>query len=316
MSATDRLRVVFMGSPDFAVPTLRALVSAHEVVGVVTQPDRPRGRGRGLAPPPVKIAASEYGLSVFQPERLRRRAAREAIMALRPDVVIVVAYGQILSKRFLTGPPMGCINVHASLLPRLRGAAPIQWAVLRGETRTGVTIMQMDSGIDTGPTLLSKAISVEPTDTAGSLHDKLAVLGPPLLLDALAGLRCGALQASAQDDAGATEAPMLRKTDALVDFCWSAAKVDRWIRGMDPWPAAFTTLSTEPLRLFNSFVASERESGGRPGEILAIDARGMLVRCGDGAVCIASVQRAGGRRISAKALRDGRKLDLGAVLGA
>ena len=232
----NQLRAVFMGSPDFAVPTLEALHGACKVLAVVTQPDRPRGRGRALAQPPVKVAALELGLPVFQPETLRRKAVRQELAALGADVFVVAAYGQILRPRMLATPAMGCINVHASLLPRLRGAAPIQWAVARGEERSGVTIMQMDAGMDTGDILLQRGFKLDPDETASSLHDRLAALGGPCLLEALEGLAAGTLKPTPQVEAEATLAPMLSKADGELDFGLPSSLVDQRVRGMDPWP--------------------------------------------------------------------------------
>ncbi|MCA9666165.1 MAG: methionyl-tRNA formyltransferase [Myxococcales bacterium] len=311
----SRLSVVFMGSPDFAVPTLRTLARHHDVRAVVSQPDRKRGRGRALAPPPVKRAALELGLPVLQPVKLRSRAVREQIMGFTPDVIVVVAYGQILSPRLLAGPPLGCINVHASLLPALRGAAPIQWAVLEGHARSGVSIMRMSRGLDTGPVLLSQSIELAADETAGSLHDRLAPLGATLLLRALAGFARGDLEASEQDDAAASYARMLSKDDGRVDFSRSAREVDCWIRGMDPWPGAYADHAGERLKLFRSALG-QGQGGAAPGTVLGRDERGLLVACAEGeAVFVGDLQLAGRRRMAASALLAGYEIADGAVLG-
>ena len=299
---TDRgLKVLFMGSPEFAVPSLRAVAGRHRVVAVVTQPDRPQGRGRKLAPPAVKVAAEDLGLPVVQPDKLRRRSVRERLTAFGADVFVVAAYGKILSRKLLAVPPMGCVNVHASVLPRLRGAAPIHWAVIRGEAESGITIMQMDEGMDTGPMLLQESIPLDPAETAGSLHDRLAPLGARLLLEALDGLVDGSVTPSPQPEAG-TLAPMLQKEDGVVDFSRPAREVDCHIRGMDPWPGAFTAFDKERLKLF---VSSVEPGSGAPGEFLGIDRRGLLVACGDQAVRVAQLQMPGRKRMPTSALLAG-----------
>ena len=308
------LRVVFMGSPDFALPTLEALAGACQVLAVVTQPDRPRGRGRALAPGPVKVKAQELGLPVLQPETLRRKAVRLELAALGADMFVVAAYGQILRPRMLAVPPMGCINVHASLLPRLRGSAPIQWAVARGEARSGITIMQMDAGMDSGDILLQRGFDLDPGETAGSLHDRLAALGGPCLLDALEGLAEGAITPVPQDDAGATMAPMLTKEDGRLDFARPAGEVDQRVRGMDPWPGAFTSLDGKILKVFGARQA-EGQGTGAPGEVLAADDRGLLVACGQGAVWLHELQLPGRKRLAVSQLIAGRPIPPGILLG-
>lgn len=309
----SKLRVLFMGSPDFAIPSLRSLVEHYEVVAVVTQPDRPRGRGRSLAPPPVKVEAARFGLEVLQPERVRRRSVREKLASYQADLFVVVAFGQILSPRVLALPRLGCINVHASLLPRHRGAAPIQWSVLSGDRESGVTIMLMDAGVDTGPTLLAETVALSPHETAGSLHDRLAPLGARALVRAIDGYCAGELEPHPQREELATEAPMLRKQDGRVDFTRPAAAVDRWIRGMDPWPGAFTSLAGSRLRLHESRPAPEER--GAPGEVLAADDRGLLVGCGEGGVWIRELQLPGRRRMSAASLVAGHPIPTGTRLG-
>lgn len=307
------LRVLFMGSPEFAVPTLLGLCERHQVVAVVTQPDRPQGRGRAVAPPAVKVAALERGLTVLQPEKLRKREVRQQLAELGADLFVVAAYGKILSPKMLAVPPMGCINVHASLLPKYRGAAPIHWAVIRGERESGITIMQMDAGMDTGPMLLQQAIPIASDETAGSLHDRLAPLGAELLLRVLDGVCDGSVKPTPQPDEG-TLAPMLTKEDGQIDFAQPAAAVDCRIRGTDPWPGASTLLEGEPLKLFCSArVPGER---GRPGEVLSADARGLLVACGEDAVRIGELQLPGRKRMAAAALLAGRPIPTGTLLGA
>lgn len=313
---TKNLRILFMGSPDFAVPPLRAICerTRHEVVAAVTQPDRPQGRGRAVAPPPVKVAAQELGLPVMQPETLRKRSVREAIAAYGADLFVVAAYGHILRKRMLAVPPMGCVNVHASLLPGYRGSAPIHWAVVNGEARSGISIMQMDPGMDTGPVYLQRGLDLRPDETAGSLHDRLAPLGAELLLEALEGLSAGTLEATPQLDEGISLAPMLSKQDGAIDFGLSAARVDCRVRGLDPWPGAYAFLDgRDRVRLFSSSV-TESGGGGAPGEVLGADSRGLLVACGEGAVMIRELQLPGKRRLEAAALLAGRPIPPGSRL--
>lgn len=306
------MRAIFFGSPDFAIPSLRALHRENEVVAVVTQPDRVSGRGRKMTPPPVKRIALELGLTVLQPERLRRRSVREQLTALGADVFVVVAYGQILSPRLLVVPRYGCINVHGSLLPKYRGAAPIQWAVLNAESESGVTVMQMDAGVDTGPMLRRHRLVLSETETAGSLHDRLAPIGAELMVETLAELSSGKSVAERQNDDAASMAPMLSKADGRVDFTKAGKLVDAWIRGMDPWPSAFTSLGDVVMRVFGSSATQDR---GAPGEVLDCDDRGLLVACGNGAVRIGELQLPGRRRMRAKELTAGKPIIPGTILG-
>jgi methionyl-tRNA formyltransferase len=311
-----RLRTIFMGSPEFAVPTLEGLLSTEDVVAVVSQPDKPKGRGRQLAAPPVKEVARRAGVPVLQPERLggeRGAAARAAIAALAPEIIVVAAYGKILPKAVLDLPPFGCVNVHASLLPRYRGAAPIQWAIIRGEAESGVTIMRMDEGLDTGAMLLRAAVPITPEETAGTLEGKLAPLGARLLLEALARLKEGPLPGEPQDAALATLAPRLTKDHGRVDFTQAAERVRDLVRGVDPWPGAFTTLDGERLLLFAPKVTS---GGGAAGTVLGADRDGLIVACGSGAVAFRELQLPGRRRLPAQALLAGRAVPRGTLLGA
>ena len=251
-----------MGSPEFAVPSLLRLASEpYPVVGVVTQPDRPAGRGRALAPPPVKSLALELGLPVIQPERLRDPAAMAQLQGWSPDLIVVAAYGQILRPAVLDLPRWGCLNVHASLLPRWRGAAPIQAAILHGDAHTGVTILRMDSGLDTGPLLSQRLTPIHPDETAGSLGERLAELGADLLLETLPGYLRGEIQPRPQDDSQATNAPMLRKGDGRLDFSEPAASLARRVQAFNPWPGAFTTWQGQPLKILRAHAA---EAGPMP----------------------------------------------------
>src|SRR5262245_49784254 len=239
----SKLRVVFMGSPEFAVPCLEALLETEEVLAVVTQPDKPAGRGLGVQAPAVKVRALAAGLPVLQPPSVRKPPFTEVLAPLSPDLAVVVAYGKILPPELLAAPRLGCINVHASLLPRYRGAAPIQWAIIRGERETGVTLMQMDVGMDTGPILLQRALAIDEQITAGALAPKLATLGAALLKEGLLQLETGTLVAQPQDSALATVAPLLDKEAGRVDFAAGARAVCNRVRGCDPWPGGFTLLA-------------------------------------------------------------------------
>lgn len=311
---TQRLRVAFMGSPDFAVPSLEALLLRSEVCRVVTQPDQPAGRGRQLTPTAVKQIALRHHLFVDQPVSVRRPPYAPVLAALDLDLICVVAYGKILPPELLAVPRYGCWNVHASLLPRHRGAAPIAWSILAGDRLTGVTLMQMEEGLDSGPILLQRQLAVEDDDTAGSLHDRLACLGAELLADGFERLRAGTLAARPQNASLATLAPRLEKADGRVDWQRPAEEVSRRIRAMDPWPGAFTTLGGELLKLWRpSLVAGE--ASAPPGVVLGADARGLMVACGAGAIALGELQLPGRRRLPAAALLAGHAISTGTVLG-
>ncbi len=294
------LRVVFAGTPEFAVPHLSACRrTGVEVVAAYTQPDRPAGRGRKLAPSPVKQAALDAGLPVEQPESFKESAARARLAAYAPDLIVVVAYGLILSRKVLAIPHRGCWNVHASLLPRWRGAAPIQRAILAGDTETGVCLMHMEAGLDTGPVLLRRAIPIANDDNGARLHDKLAALGAELLgegLDRLVGGKT--MTPTPQSDSGATYAHKLDKTEARLDWNDSAAALERKVRAFDPWPVAEAQVAGETLRIWRASVSPLAACPAPPGAILAATRAGIDIACGDGALRLIDVQRAGGRRIA------------------
>jgi len=305
------VRVVFMGSPEFAVPCLRALAAAHEVALVVSQPDKPAGRGAQLAAPAVKTAALELGIPVIQPRSARTGDLRDALAASGAELAVVVAYGKILPRAVLDALPRGCINVHASILPRYRGAAPVQWAVIRGEAETGVAIMQLDEGMDTGPVILERRVAIDPDETSGELLARLAPIGAAALLDAIARIASGRAEPVAQDHAAATHAPMLAKGDGAIDFTQPAAAVAARIRGVDPWPGAQATLRGQIVKLFRA----RAESGtGSPGSVLAIDAAGLHVGCGDGTVVIREIQAPGRKRMTVAQFAGGRGVAVGDVL--
>jgi methionyl-tRNA formyltransferase len=322
------MRVVFAGTPEFAVPTLLSVMrSPHQLVGVLTQPDRPRGRGRQLSPSPVK-AAVDASIPVAQPATLRSAEDQAQVAAWKPDVLVVVAYGLILPKAVLEIPRLGCVNVHASLLPRWRGAAPVERALLAGDETTGVTIMQMDAGLDTGPILLQRAVAIGQADTGPDLRGKLAAEGAPLLLEALQGLADGTLQPRAQPAEGVTYARKLEKREAPIDWSRPAVEVERHVRGLQPWPVAETTLSdprtgaADRLRIYAARVApAGSTAAGLPsGSIIATDGRNqegyIRVQCGEGALDLLTLQRPGGQRQPAALFTRGpRALEPSMVLG-
>lgn len=301
-------RVVFMGTPEFAVPSLDALARTEEVTLVVTNPDRPSGRGRALAAPPVKREGQRLGIPVFQPEKARDPESVARIADERPGLIVVVAYGQILPPSILDIPEYGCINVHASLLPRYRGAAPINWAIARGERVTGVTIMKMDPGMDTGPMLHVREMAIGEDDTAETMFPKLSSLGAQALVEALGKLREGTLAETPQDGNLATYAPMIKKEHGRIDWGKSAREVRDLVRGMTPWPSAFTAHGGKTLKIV---AASVREGGGRPGEILSVDRDGIVVACGEDALLLDKVQPEGGRAMSSREYAQGRRLRKG-----
>jgi methionyl-tRNA formyltransferase len=309
-------RILFLGSASFAVPSLAALVDAgYEVPLVVTRPDKPSGRGLEVSQTPVRKFAVERGLPVFQPPGVRTPEVHAVLRDAAPDVAVVAAYGRILPRDILDLPPRGCVNVHGSLLPKYRGAAPIQWAVIRGEAETGVTVMRMDEGLDTGPILSVSATPVRTDDTAATLFDRLADLGAALLARTLPAVLDGTASATPQDGSLATLAPILTKDAGRIDWFWPGTRVADLVRGVEPWPGAFTfTPAGVRLRVF-PFVAADVGHDGVPGQVLAIDGDGMVVRAGDGAVRVAQVQPAGSRRMSPRELAAGRRLAVGDVLG-
>jgi len=311
------LRVVFMGSASFAVPSLAALADAGFVLPlVVTRADKPSGRGLELSQTPVKQLAVARGLPVFQPKTLRTPEVQAEIAAARPDLIVVAAYGRILPPEILDLPPLGPINVHGSLLPRWRGAAPVQWSVIRGDPETGITIMRMDPGLDTGPMLLRAATPIAPEDTAGTVYDRLAAMGPALLLQALAGVVDRTIEPVPQDDSLATLAPPLKKETGRIDWARPSREIADLVRGVEPWPGAYTYGAKNlRLRLF-PFAQPVPDAPAAPsGTVLAIDAEGALVRTGDGAVRLRDVQPAGSRRMTAREAAAGRRWSVGDVLG-
>ena len=306
------MRIVFMGTPDFAVPSLQALIDAgHDVCAVYTQPDKPQGRKQILTAPPVKTLALEHDIPVFQPNTLKNEDEQARLRELAPEVIIVVAYGKLLPKAVLDIPPHGCINVHGSLLPRWRGAAPIQWAVIAGDEMAGVTTMQMAEGLDTGDMLLTYETKVGEKETAGELFDRLAQSGAELLTQTL--VKLDEITPRPQDDAQSCYAHMLDKQMAVIDWSKSAHEIDCLIRGLNPWPVALTTLSGERLKVF----AAEKAAGnGEPGTVLEADPKkGLTVACGEGALKLIEIQLVGGKRMKATDFLRGHCLEVGVKLG-
>jgi len=310
------MRTVFMGTPEFAVPCLRELAARSQVVGVFTQPDRRQGRGLTLTPPPVKRAAEELGLPVFQPSRLRSPESFKQLEALAPDLIVVVAYAQLLTPQILALPRWGCINVHASLLPAYRGGAPIHWAIVNGEKETGITTMLMDEGLDTGDILLQEKLTIEPDETCGELHDRLALLGAKTLAKTLEALAEGKLNPIPQRDSDASYARNLSKQDGLVDWTKNATDLHNLVRGLNPWPVAYTQHEGKPLRLFGTRVLAGGEKGqAEPGVVVAISPEGPVVQTGEGCLLLTEVQPANRKRMSGADYVRGHGLTIGTRLG-
>ena len=314
---TQPLRLVFMGTPDFAVPSLRALLDGEDaVVGVCTQPDQPAGRGMALRPSPVKVCALEHQVPVFQPPKLRRVPAVLAqLTSWQPDLIVIAAYGKILPPPILDLPPHGCINVHASLLPKYRGAAPIQWAIADGETETGITVMQVSQQMDAGAILLQKATPITHSETGGSLHDKLAVLGAEALREALALFRQDKLVARPQDETQVSYAALIKKEDGRIDWSQDASSIERRIRAFHPWPSAFTTVQGKLLKIYSARLEQSPISPAAPGSVLASAPNQLLIATGSGALALEEVQLAGKKRLPIAAFLKGYPQAPGTVFG-
>ena len=311
------MRIVFLGAGSFAIPCFEALLDAgHDVPALVTQPDRERGRGQALAPPPVKPVAERRGVPVLQPRRVREPLAQEALRRLEPELQVVVAFGQILPRSVIDIAPRGTVNVHASLLPRLRGAAPIQWAIATGETETGVTTMLIDEGLDTGPTLLARGAPIGPAETAAELEPRLARLGAEILLETVRGLAEGTLVPSPQDDARATLAPMLKKEEGRIDWTRAAPEIGRRARGFHPWPGAFTVHDGRLLKALRVREEAGAAPDASPGTVLSVDPEGVVVACGQGTrLRLSEVQPESRRAMLAAAWAQGARIRPGARLG-
>lgn len=298
-------RIVFMGTPEFAVASLQACFDIGEVVAVVTQPDKPKGRGNAISISPVKALALERGVTVLQPQKLRTPPFSEELRKLSPDVCVVTAYGKILPKDVLEVPPHGSVNVHASLLPRFRGAAPIQWAIAHGDTETGVALMRMDEGLDTGPVIAMKRMPITPEDTSASLHEKLSRLGGEILRESLPAYLRGELKPVPQPSEGMVLAPIIQKEDGLLDFTKPAVQLERRMRAFTPWPGAYTGLNGARLKVHRAKVGPGK---GAPGTVLAASQEGIEVACGEGSLVLLEVQPEGKRVMSAAEFLSGRRL--------
>jgi methionyl-tRNA formyltransferase len=309
-------RVIFMGTPAFAVPILRALIDTQQVVGVVSQPDRPAGRGQQLQFSPVKEAALKEGIALYQPRSLRAEDAAGPLAAWKPDVIVVAAFGQILRPHVLDLPPHGCLNVHASLLPRWRGASPIQHAILEGDEESGVTLMQMDKGLDTGPMYVKQAIPISPVETAQSLHDRLAALGALMIRNYLVPILGGELTASPQRDEDATYAPMIKKEDGRLDWTLPAERLERLVRAMTPWPGAYTYWQGRLLKVLSAANYQHQLPDGVPGQVVAPEPEQAVVITGEGGLQLIDVQLAGKNQMAISEFLRGRPDFVGTMISA
>ena len=313
---SESMKLIFMGTPDFSVGTLEALVEAgHEITLVVSQPDKPKGRGHEMMPTPVKEAAMKHGLNVFQPKKLRDPETVKVLEDTPADAIVVIAFGQIVPPSILHMKKYGCINVHGSLLPKYRGAAPIQWAVIDGEKESGVTIMQMDEGLDTGDMLLKGSVVLDEKETSGSLFDKLSALGASLCVEALEKLEKGELQAEKQGEAPTEYACMLTKEMGELDFSRSAVVLERLIRGLNPWPSAYTRLGDKTLKIWSADVCERKNPDAVPGEITEVTKQNFSVCCGEGDLTITELQLQGKKRMDAASFLRGYHLEAGMKLG-
>jgi methionyl-tRNA formyltransferase len=305
------VRTIFFGSPQFAVPCLEALHEISDVAAVISQPDRPAGRGLAMRPPAVKKRALELGLEVWQPTKVRTADFAEKLRALEADVAVVVAYGRILPRAVLDAPRMGCVNVHASLLPRWRGAAPIQWSIVHGDAETGVTLMQMDEGMDTGAILAAVSTPIQRNDDAATLSDRLSKMGAELLREELPRYVAGDLTARAQAEDAATMAPLLKKEHGRIDWNKSSQAVHNQIRGMNPWPGAHTLLGERRIKVHRTVASTLDPEGAAPGQVIALDPEGILVACTEGTLEIQELQESGRKRVDARAFASGRGVAVG-----
>lgn len=307
------MRIVFMGTPDFSVPTLEQLIHHHQVVGVVTQPDKRKGRGKAMAFPPVKEKALEYDIPVYQPVKVREPSFIEELKKMNPDIIVVVAFGQILPEEILNLPPYGCVNVHASLLPKYRGAAPIQWSIIDGEKETGVTTMYMAKGLDTGDMLDKVVVSIAPKETGESLHDKLAAAGGKLILKTLSRLEDGTAERIPQNDAKSCYAKMLTKELGEIDWKQSAAAIERLIRGLNSWPSAYTHLDGKTLKIWDADV-EEGEAEVTVGTVTEVKKDCFYVQTGEGRLKVNEIQLQGKKRMPVQSFLLGYKIEKGTVL--
>jgi len=305
------VRTIFFGSPDFAVPCLEALHDISDIAVVISQPDRPAGRGLAMRPPAVKKRALELGLEVWQPKKVRTAEFAEKLRALDADVAVVVAYGRILPRGVLDAPRTGCVNIHASLLPRWRGAAPIQWSIVHGDEETGVTLMQVDEGMDSGAILATMSTPITPDDDAATLSDRLSKMGAELLREQLARYVAGELTPQPQDEGAVTMAPLLKKEHGRIDWNTSAQAVHNQIRGMNPWPGAHTVLGDRRIKVHRAVASTLDPEGAAPGEVIALDPEAILVACAKGTLEIQELQESGRKRVDARAFATGRGIAVG-----
>ena len=311
------MKLVFMGTPEFAVPCLRALhETGEEIVGVFTQPDRPAGRGKNMKVSPVKEMAQSLNLPVYQPQKIKTPEGMDILKKLQPECIVVVAYGQILSKEILEMPPLGCINVHASLLPKYRGAAPIHWAVINGEAITGITTMLMDEGLDTGDMLLTAEYGISKDATTGDIHDALAVLGADLIVKTIKGLERGEINPVPQPE-GSSYAPLLKREHEKLDWSWSTAEIHNRIRGLNPWPGAYTIFRQDQVKVWKSNlnqalgVVDRIIKDGSAGQVIDLTETGLLVSTGDGLIELLELQPAGKKKMTGRDFFNGRRGELG-----
>lgn len=310
------MKILFMGTPDFAVPCLEAIIKDEncEVVGVVSQPDKPKGRGHKLQPTPVKIKTMEYNIPVFQPETLRNHSFENELKELNPNIIVVVAYGQILPEYVLNYPKYGCINVHGSLLPKYRGAAPIQRCVIDGEKKTGVTTMYMAKSLDTGDMILKSETEIGEYETAGELHDRLSLMGAELIVKTLAQIKDGTAPREKQDDSLTNYAEMMSKETGHIDWSKSADEIVRLILGTNPWPVAYTAYKSDTMKIYMA-KRGEVVSDGKPGEIIAVNKKNLAVACGDGnSILVEEIQFKGGKRMNVASYLNGHSIDVGEIL--
>ncbi|KRQ86925.1 Methionyl-tRNA formyltransferase [Caloramator mitchellensis] len=308
------MKIIFMGTPEFAVPTLEKLTEKHEVIAVFTQPDKPKGRGQKMQFTPVKEFAIKKNIKVYQPERLKNNSEVEnLIKELNADAIVVVAYGQILPKSILEAPRLGSINVHASLLPKLRGAAPINWAIINGESKTGITTMLMDVGLDTGDMLLKKEVEILENQTAGELHDNLMLIGADLLIETLEGLEKGIIIPEKQDDKFSSYAPMLSKEMGHINWDRNFEEIHNLIRGLIPWPGAYSYYEDQMIKIWKSRKKNNAVCG-KPGEIIEITKNGIEVACKEGSIEILELQEVGGKKMDVASYLNGHKLEKGKIL--
>lgn len=312
------MKIIFMGTPDFSVGTLEALIDAgHEITLAVTQPDKPKGRGKNMQFPPVKEAALAHGIEVYQPRRVREPECMEYLGRYQADIIVVVAFGQILPKEILAMPRYGCVNVHASLLPKYRGAAPIQWAVINGEKVTGVTTMRMDEGLDTGDIIMKEEVALTPEETGGSLFDRLAQIGAELCVRTLTAIEEDTAQYTPQDHEGATHTTMIQKQLGEIDWNKPAQELERLIRGLNPWPSAYTHLKGKTLKIWRASVEEQPKQTvcSQPGRVITVNKNGIMVQTGQDALNLLEVQLEGKKRMEIDAFLRGYPVETGTILG-